>query len=125
MKYLGKKYGDDKQLVLSNAEIFAFPTHYANECFPLVLLEAMAAGLPVISTFEGGIPDIIEEGITGFLLPQKDSEALAVKLELLIKNPELRQKMGKAGRLKFEKEFKFEMFEKRLKEILQKIVEKL
>lgn len=124
VNYLGKKFDKEKQVALSNADIFSFPTYYSNECFPLVLLEAMSAGLPVISTFEGGIPDIIEEGITGFLVPQKNAEVIAEKLELLIENPVLRQQMGKAGRLKFEKEFTFEIFENRLVEILKQVIEK-
>jgi glycosyltransferase involved in cell wall biosynthesis len=123
VNYLGKKFGKEKQKLLEDAEIFAFPTYYSNECFPLVILEAMSAGLPVISTFEGGIPDIVEEEITGFLIPQKKSEPLAEKLEILIKNPELRNQMGKAGRLKFEREFTIKKFELKLVEILQHIVD--
>ncbi|MDP4238380.1 MAG: glycosyltransferase family 4 protein [Bacteroidota bacterium] len=115
--YLGMKYGREKRAAFARADIFAFPT--CNDCFPLVLLEAMCDGLPVVSTFEGGIPDIVEEGITGFLVPQRNAKALAEKLEVLIKNPELRQQMGKAGRLKYKKEFTLEIFEQRLKNILQ------
>jgi len=123
VNYLGTKFGKDKQQALENADIFAFPTYYSNECFPLVILEAMSAGLAVISTFEGGIPDIVEEKITGFLVPQRKSEALAEKLEILIKNPELRRQMGTAGRLKFEREFTLKKFELRLVEILQHVVD--
>ena len=121
VKYLGKKYGKDKHEALSNADIFAFPTFYSNECFPLVLLEAMSAGLPVVSTFEGGIPDIVENGVSGFLVQQKDIEELAEKLEILIKSAELRNQMGKAGYQKFEKEFNFEIFEHRITEIIHRI----
>lgn len=123
VNYLGSKFGKDKQELLENADVFAFPTYYANECFPLVILEAMSAGLAVISTFEGGIPDIVEEEITGFLIPQKESESLAEKLEILIKNPDLRRQMGKAGRLKFEREFTLRKFELKLVEILQHVVD--
>ncbi|MDR3651527.1 MAG: glycosyltransferase family 4 protein [Paludibacter sp.] len=123
VSYLGKKYGKDKQDAFTNADIFAFPTYYPNECFPLVLLEAMQFSLPIVSTFEGGIPDIVDEGITGYLVLQKNVKALAEKLELLILNPELRQQMGKAGRLKYEKEFTLAKFENRMKEILQLVVE--
>ncbi len=120
--YLGKKYDHEKYEAFVSADIFAFPTFYPNECFPLVLLEAMQYSLPVISTFEGGIPDVVEDGKTGFLVPQKDVASLASKLEFLIKNPEMRQQMGAAGREKYEKEFKLEIFENRLTEILQQIV---
>jgi len=122
VKYLGRKFGQDKQAVLADADIFAFPTYYSNECFPLVLLEAMSANIAVVSTFEGGIPDIIEDGVTGFLVPQRDAEIMAEKLEELIKNPTLRLQMGKAGRQKFETEFTLDIFEHKLQAILQQII---
>jgi len=121
-KYLGGKYGSDKKDYLTKADIFAFPTFYPNECFPLVLLEAMSYSLPVVSTFEGGIPDEVEDGVTGFVIEQKNVTALAEKLEILILNPELRKQMGKAGRQKFENEFNLNQFEEGLKKILQKTV---
>jgi len=124
VKYLGRKFGQDKQTVLADTDIFAFPTYYSNECFPLVLLEAMSAGIAVVSTFEGGIPDIIEDSITGFLVPQRDAEIMAEKLELLITNPTLREQMGMAGRRKFGNEFTLEIFEHNLKRILQQIIDK-
>lgn len=117
----GKKYGEDKLTAFKLADIFALPTFYYNECLPLVILEAMQHSLPVISTFEGGIPDIVDDGVTGFLVPQKDAVALAEKLEILINNPALCQSMGKAGREKYVKEFTLEIFERRMKEILEKI----
>ena len=119
--YLGKKYGKEKNEILEKADIFAFPTYYSNECFPLVLLEAMSAGLPVVSTFEGGIPDIVQEDVTGFVVPQRDSIALSIQLERLILNPELRYKMSNAARNKFENEFKFDIFQQRMIKILDSL----
>ena len=124
VKYLGRKFGQDKQAVLADTDIFAFPTYYSNECFPLVLLEAMSASIAVVSTFEGGIPDIIEDGVTGFLVPQRDVEIMAEKLEVLIQNSTLRQQMGKAGRQKFETELTLGIFEHNLQLILHQITER-
>jgi len=124
VKYLGKKFNEAKNQAFEKADIFAFPTFYPNECFPLVLLEAEQFCLPIISTFEGGIPDIIEEGKTGFLIPQKNVCALVEKLEKLIRNPELAREMGNAGKTKFEKEFTLEKFEKRMCDILKNKIEK-
>jgi len=118
VNYLGKKFGIEKQAVISTADIFAFPTFYSNECFPLVLLEAMCDGLPIVSTPEGGIPDIVEDGVNGLLVPQKDATLLAEKLETLIKDPELRKQMGIAGRHKFELKFNADIFENKIIEIL-------
>ena len=116
--YHGRKYGKDKEAFLNGADIFVFPTFYHNECFPLVLLEAMEHGVACISTTEGGIPGIIDDGKTGFLVPKHDAVALADKIEMFIRDTDLRHKMGSAGREKFEREFTLEVFEKRIVEIL-------
>lgn len=120
--YVGRKYGKEKEEAFAKADIFAFPTYYNNECFPLVLLEAMQHSLPVVSTFEGGIPDIVDEGEIGFLVAQKNAEKLAEKLEILIKDPDLRHRMGIAGRTKYENQFTLSVFENRLKDILSTIL---
>lgn len=119
VKYLGKKINEEKKVVFSRADIFVFPSF--NECFGLVLLEAMQFSLPVVSTFEGGIPDIVSNGETGFLVPKEDAKALADKLEMLISNPSLRKKFGEAGKIKYEEQFTLPIFEKRVTEILKKI----
>jgi len=62
------------------------------------LKEAMAMGLPVISTWHGGIPELIEDGVSGFLVPERDAGAIAERLSHLIDRPELWPEMGKAGR---------------------------
>ncbi len=118
----GKKYGTAKEEILKLADLFVFPTYYHNECFPLVILEAMQFALPVISTFEGGIPDIVAENETGFLVPQKNAHELAIKMRLLIENPLLRISMGKAGLERFKNNFTIAIFEKRMSATLQKAI---
>ena len=116
----GKKYGDEKMKYFGKADIFVFPTFYHYETFGLVILEAMQAELPVISTFEGGIPDVVEDGKTGILVQQQNVLELADKLELLILNPSKRKQMGMAGRKRYEELFTLNVFEERLKSILDK-----
>ena len=65
-----------------------------------------------------GIPGIVDDGKTGFLVPKHDAVALADKIEMFIRDTDLRHKMGSAGREKFEREFTLEVFEKRMVEIL-------
>lgn len=120
VRYFGKKIGEEKDKIIGISDIFVLPT--LNETFGLVNLEAMQQSLPVISTKEGGIPDVVEDGITGFLVDKNNPIQLAQKLEILIKDKILREKMGVAGRLKYEKEFTLEVFEKNMEAILKKIL---
>jgi len=81
--------------VLPRWDIFVMPS--IEEGFPIAALDAMAAGLPVIATSVGGVPELVEDAKTGWLVPPRDSEALASRLRLLFCNPELRLSMGAAG----------------------------
>lgn len=120
--YLGPIYGNEKYNILISSDIFVFPTYYTNEAFPLVLLEAMQAGLPIISTFEGAIPEIVKNGDNGFLVKQRDSKALADKLESLLKDENLRERMGKSGQQKFLNSYTSEIFETKLNNIFHEIL---
>lgn len=117
--YHGKQYGDDKNKFWQIADVLVFPTYYYNECFPLVLLEAMEQGVPCISTDEGGIMDIIEQGKTGKVIAKQDAEALAAAIEELLSNPELRVNMGRDGYEKYIKYFTLQTFEKNITEVFK------
>jgi colanic acid/amylovoran biosynthesis glycosyltransferase len=75
---------------------------------PTVIMEAMATGLPVVSTMIGGIPEMVIENETGFLVPQGDAVALAAAIERLINDPLLAKKLGRAGHDRAEKLFSIE-----------------
>lgn len=120
--YAGKKYGDEKKVYFENADIFVFPTFYHNETFGLVNLEAMEYKLPVVSTNEGGIPDVVVHGENGLICERKNPVALADAVESLLKDKGLRIRMGECGYKKFKSEFKLSIFEKRIVEILCKIL---
>lgn len=122
ISYQGKKFGIEKYNAFHEADIFVFPTF--EDCFPLVLIEGLYHSLPIVSTIEGGIEDIVDDEITGFLVPKKNVEKLAEKLELLILNSNLRLQMGNAGRKKYEQSFTLEIFENRLIEILTDVIDK-
>ena len=116
----GAKYGEEKDVFLNRTDTFILPTH--DECFPLTLLEAMEQSLPCISTNEGGIPGIIEEGKTGFIVEKHSPQQLAEKIEYLIDHPMICAEMGKAGKEKFQREFTLEKFENRMKDILKECI---
>lgn len=75
------------------------------EGLPLTVLEAMRAGLPVVASRVGGLAEAVVDGETGFLVPPGDPEALSVALARLLRDPDLRVRMGRAGRLRYEGHF--------------------
>lgn len=105
IQWMGFRY-DVKEL-LQESHIIAFPSYY-REGVPKSLIEACAIGRPIVTTNSIGCKDTVDDGVNGFLIPIKDSQALADKLRLLIGNRELRDTMGKASRQKAEKEFSIE-----------------
>jgi colanic acid/amylovoran biosynthesis glycosyltransferase len=88
------------------------------------LKEAMAIGLPVIGTQHGGIPELIVDGINGFLVPERDPDTIAERLEYLLEHPNLWEKMGREGRRQVEKNFDIEKLNNRLVKIYQGLMEK-
>ena len=122
VNYLGPKYGDEKNFFFSNADIFVFPTYYFNECFPLVLLEAMQYKLPIITSCEGGIPDIVTNGENGFVCKTNDVDTTADAIEKLLKDSGLRTQMGENGYKLFKEHFTLEVFNKNITKIFKDIV---
>ena len=98
-------------------EIFALPS--GGEGFGLVYLEAMACGKPVIGGLHGGAPEVIQDGVTGYLVTHGDAVQLATSLEALLADPALAKEMGARGRQRAENEFRFNVFAKSFKKILR------
>jgi colanic acid/amylovoran biosynthesis glycosyltransferase len=103
VKLLGVKSHDEVIKELNNADIFLHPSVTASDGdseggAPTIILEAQAAGLPVVSTFHADIPEVVIDGKTGFLVKERDVLAIAEKLEYLLMNQELWQGLGKNGR---------------------------
>ncbi len=118
----GAKYGDEKEPFFENADVMVFPTYYHNECFPLVLLEGMMHGLACVSTQEAGIPGIIDEGKTGFMVSRRDAKQLADTIEKLANDRNLCNQMGIAGRKKYEAQFTLPVFEHRITACLKNLL---
>ncbi|NNH70793.1 glycosyltransferase [Nocardia uniformis] len=78
---------------------------YSVECFPMALLEAMAAARPAVCTAVGGVPEMILDGETGYLVPPRDPKQLADRLTALLSDPPLRRRMGAAARTRVETHF--------------------
>ncbi len=116
----GPLYNDDKISELENADIFVLPSK--SEAFPLVILEAMQFSLPVVSTFEGGIPEMVADNETGFLVEPDNTEELAEKIGILLDNKDLRTTMGKKGFERYKGNYTVEIFENNMIKTFDKIL---
>lgn len=90
--FLGKRAQDTLPYYYSAAEVLIMPSHY--ESFGMVALEAMACGTPVVASQVGGLAFLVQDGLTGYVVPDGDPQALSERLRLLIMDSELRQRMG-------------------------------
>jgi len=126
VKFVGALPHLEVQRQMREADIFLSPNVTAKnkdkEGIPNVIKEAMATGLPVISTYHAGIPELIIEGETGFLVPEKDVEALTERLDYLLSHPELWDKMGKRGREVVKEKFNLARQVKELENIYLKLI---
>lgn len=93
---------DELKGLYRQAAVFALPCHILDDGdrdgIPNVMAEAMASGLPIVSSAISGIPELISDGVEGFLVPQRDSAALSSAIRSLLESPELRREMGKKAR---------------------------
>ena len=115
VEYLGQMVGEEKYEVISSSDVFLFPT--TNECFGLVLLEAMQFSLPIVATDEGGIPDIVQNGVTGLICRKNDPGAFAECIKKLLEDPKMRRQMGENGRSRFHSHYTEDIFLSRMHKI--------
>lgn len=126
VKLLGWKEQQEIIEILNDSHIFIGPSVTAtdgNQDAPVnTLKEAMAMGLPVIGTQHGGIPELIEEGVSGFLVPERDADAIAEKLSWLMEHPNVWHQMGQAGRNCVEQHYDLCKLNDQLVEIYHRLV---
>ena len=92
------------------------------EGIPVVLIEAMAKGLPVLSTYHSGIPEIVIDGVNGLLVGERDSDALAEQLLYLVSNPEKMTEMGTRARQFIEENYDINKLNDQLVEIFNNLI---
>lgn len=116
--FFGGIYGDQKEALFQKSDIFVFPSHYPFEAFGLVNLEAMQVGIPVITTNIGALHEMVLDGQTGFVIPPKNPDILAEKINLLVNDPHLRRKLGNEGKARFASIYSFDAYSSNVQEIL-------
>ncbi len=108
------------------ADVFVLPSIVASdkdqEGTPLTILEASSTGLPIIGTNVAGVPEVVNDGETGYIVEQRNVEALVEKMAYLADHPEVRQQFGKAGRLLMEAKFSLKSLPDRLDAVYSKFI---
>ncbi|HEX5436699.1 MAG TPA: glycosyltransferase [Gemmatimonadaceae bacterium] len=124
----GARAQDAVRAAMMEADIFVLPSVTATdgdqEGTPTVLIEASSYGLPVVSTHHSGIPEVVLDEASGFLVAERDVEALADRLECLVAHPERRVAMGRAGRCHIEREFDIQVLNRRLEALYREVIER-
>jgi glycosyltransferase involved in cell wall biosynthesis len=119
--FLGAKTHEQLREIYASADLFAMPSITAKdgdkEGFGLVMLEAMASGLPVVASRSGGIPDLINDSENGLLVPEKDSAALADAINIVLKDKNIYSKIQK-GAVNTAKRYDYEVIAQRYAEFM-------
>ena len=108
----------DTRPYYSIATLLTVPSH--TEGSPNVVLEGMAAGLAIAATTVGGVPEILEQGGTGLMVPARNPEAMADAILRILNDPELRARLGSAAQLRVESDFTPQAYKRSLAEFYQK-----
>lgn len=104
IRFMGHR--DDVPAILSSSDLFVLPSE--SEASPNVILEAMAAALPVVASRVGGIPELVDDGVTGHLVPSGNPDALAAALLDLLEHSGKRTAFGRSGRTRIEQQYSFD-----------------
>jgi glycosyltransferase involved in cell wall biosynthesis len=122
IQIIGPIKGEEKLSLLASADIFVFPTFYPNEGHPWVIVEAMAAGLPIISTDHGAIIESVTDGKNGFIVEAKNPHQVAEKIDFLLENPKIREQMGAESKKKYIENFTEDRMVERLQAVFEKVI---
>ncbi len=116
VRFLGYQSQSQIRELMGETDVFVMASFA--EGVPVVLMEAMAACVPVVATQVAGVPELVEPGVSGFLVPPGDAKSLAQKTAMLLADADLRQRFGDAGRKKVDAEFNIELESNRLVRVL-------
>lgn len=110
---------DELRRLLEAADVAVFAPRW-DEGQSLVVLEAMSAGLPVVATASGGLAETVRDGVEAFAVPRQDPKAVAAAIVRLLRDPALRESMGRAARERYESRYTLERWVARMKAILER-----
>lgn len=116
---LGTRLPEEMPAAYASADVFCLPSWW--EAMPLSVLEAMAAGLPVVATDVGDVRRVVADGKTGCVIPRQSPDKLASALRKLLVNPDLARRMGAAGRRRAEEQFSNAVTARAVSELYAKV----
>ncbi len=114
------KYRTDIPNVINSFDLLLLPSQLPDS-FPTVILEAMAAGIPVVATEQGGAVEMLQDGITGYLIPISNAQIAAEKISKLISDSTLRKCMGERGKIRLKTQFNIQDFKEKLINFIEMI----
>lgn len=124
VQFLGDIPEADLPAFYASGDIFALPANSRAEAFGLVLQEAMAAGLPCVTTELGtGTSWLVQDGISGFVVPPHQPDRLAAALNKLLRQPELRRQLGQAGQRRAQKEFTIDRMTAAVENVYRQLID--
>ena len=123
VEVVGPIKGEEKLRLLASVDILVFPTYYPSEGHPWVIVEAMAAGLPIISTDHGAIIESVVDEKNGFLVEKKNPQQIADKIIYLIENPDVRHQMGIESINRHKENFSEEKMVARLQKVFEEAMD--
>lgn len=121
VQFFGGLPDAEKEYLLSQCDVFVAPSRY--ESFGLILLEAMRYGKPVVSTLTGGIPEVVQDNVTGLLVPVDAVDRLVEAMLAVGSDEQLRRQLGAAGRDRFEQHFRLEHCARRTEEFYHQVMD--
>ena len=111
---------EDVPEILAASDAFVLSSRW--EGLPYTIIEAMMSGLPVVATCVGGVPELVEDGVTGFLVPAGDHSAMAEALQKVLDDSEVRHRMGHAGRERTLREFSLDDMLRKTRRVYEEVV---
>jgi glycosyltransferase involved in cell wall biosynthesis len=120
IRFLGNVAHHDMPALFASFDAFVLSSHW--EGLPLVLIEAAASGLPIVATDVGAVKEIVEDGRTGFVVALRDASAIANAVHRLIAEPDMRDSLGKRGRVLAQAEFDISILARKTADLYREIL---
>jgi glycosyltransferase involved in cell wall biosynthesis len=121
VEHRGVLIGAEKEAAYRNAAAFSFLTEFPSETTPLVIIEAMQAGLPIVASRWRGIPDMVEPGVNAVLVEVGDTQGAARALANILQTPDLRARMGAASKRVFDEQHGLDRYHRAIDEVFSSL----